>query len=203
MVLSLQGGMAAGKTTAARAVAARDPSVTVFFEDNTEVLQALRLHRWDKHRFEDYCEIQRLFIAHEIRRYRQAARCPCALLDLGADEIEFYTLCYPASIGQDWPVEQALAPELAALRRCMPRRTLFLLAGTGTLRRRKEADASRDRGFFEHTVRELLPRKQAWYAARPNTDFLQTDVLTPTQTADAVLTWLGQCRKETLWNPSN
>ena len=85
MVLSLQGCMAVGKTTAARAAAARDPSVTVFFEDNTEVVQALRLHRWDKHRFEDYCEIQRLFIAHEVRRFEQACRCPCALLDLGAD----------------------------------------------------------------------------------------------------------------------
>lgn len=35
MVLALQGGMAVGKTTAARYVAAHDPAVAVFFEDNS------------------------------------------------------------------------------------------------------------------------------------------------------------------------
>ena len=116
MVLALQGGMAVGKTTAARYVAAHAPGVTVFFEDNAPALAALRGRRLDKHRFADYCEIQRAFIQQEIDRYARAAACPCALVDLGPQEIEFYTLHYPASIGQDWPVEQVLAPELAALR---------------------------------------------------------------------------------------
>lgn len=196
MVLALQGGMAVGKTTAARYVAAHAPGVTVFFEDNAPALAALRGRGLDKQRFADYCEIQRAFIQQELGRYARAAACPCALVDLGPQEIEFYTLHYPASIGQDWPVEQVLAPELAALRVCRIDRTLFLQASAPVLRQRKEADTSRDRGFFEHTVRHLLPAKKQWFAAQPRVDFLQTDVLTQPRTAAAVFAWVQQCQEE-------
>ena len=198
MVLALQGGMAVGKTTAARYVAAHAPDVTVFFEDNTPALAALRGRGLDKHQFADYCEIQRAFIQQELDRYARAAACPCALLDLGPQEIEFYTLHYPASIGQDWPVEQALAPELTALRQCRIDRTLFLQASIPVLRQRKAGDATRDRGFFEHTVQRLLPAKERWFAAQPRVDFLPTDNQTQPQTAAAVLAWVQQCRKENL-----
>lgn len=106
MVLALQGGMAVGKTTAARYTAAHASAVTVFFEDNAPALAALRGRGLDKHKFADYCEIQRAFIQQELDRYALAAHCPCALLDLGPQEIEFYTLYYPHTLGQDWPVEQ-------------------------------------------------------------------------------------------------
>ena len=196
MVLALQGGMAVGKTTAARFVAAQDPAVTVFPEDNRPALDALQGRRLDKHQFADYCEIQRAFIRQELDRYARAARCPCALLDLGPQEIEFYTLHYPASLGQNWPVEQALTAELAALRRCRIGRTLFLRASVPVLRQRKEQDATRDRGFFDYTVQHLLPAKEQWFAAQPRVDFLQTDGLTQAETAAAVLAWIHQCRKE-------
>ena len=198
MVLALQGSMAVGKTTAARYVAAHAPDVTVFYEDNAPALAALRGRGLDKHRFTEYCEIQRAFIQQEIDRYARAAACPCALVDLGPQEIEFYTLHYPASIGQDWPVEQALATELAALRACRIDRTLFLQASTPVLRQRKDADTTRDRGFFEHTVQHLLPAKERWFAAQPRVDFLQTDTLTQQQTAAAVLAWVQRCRKESI-----
>lgn len=196
MVLALQGGMAVGKTTAARYVAAHAPDVTVFLEDNSPALAALRGRGLDKQRFADYCEIQRAFIQQEIDRYARAAACPCALVDLGPQEIEFYTLHYPASIGQDWPVEQVLAPELAALRVCRIDRTLFLQASAPVLRRRKEVDTGRERGFFEHTVRHLLPAKEQWFTAQPRVDFLQTDDLTQPRTAAAVFAWVQQCQEE-------
>ena len=196
MVLALQGGMAVGKTTAARYVAAHAPDVTVFFEDNAPALAALQGRGLDKHRFTDYCEIQRAFIQQELDRYARAAACPCALIDLWPQEIEFYTLHYPASIGQDWPVKQALAPELAALRQCRMDRTLFLQASIPVLRQRKAGDATRDRGFFEHTVQHLLPAKERWFAAQPRVDFLPTDDQTQLQTAAAVLAWVQRCRKE-------
>lgn len=196
MILALQGGMAVGKTTAACYVADHAPDVTALYEDNAPALAALHGRGLDKHRFADYCEIQRAFIRQEVDRYTRAAACPCALIDLGPQEIEFYTLHYPASIGQDWPVEQALAPELAALRQCRIDRTLFLQASAPVLRWRKEADTSRDRGFFEHTVRHLLPAKERWFAAQPRVDFLQTDTLTQPQTAAAVLAWVQQCQEE-------
>lgn len=54
MVLALQGGMAVGKTTAARYTAAHASAVTVFFEDNAPALAALRGRGLDKHKFADY-----------------------------------------------------------------------------------------------------------------------------------------------------
>lgn len=198
MVLALQGGMAVGKTTAARYVAAHDPAVAVFFEDNSPALSNLQGRGLDKHRFAGYCEIQRAFIQQEIDRYDRAAACPCALIDLGPQEIEFYTLFYPASIGKDWPVRQALAAELAALRRCRIDRTLFLQASVSVLQQRKEGDTTRDRGFFDHTVQHLLPAKERWFAAQSRVDFLPTDNLTQAETAAAVLTWVQRYQKETL-----
>ena len=73
MVLALQGGMAVGKTTAARYTAAHASAVTVFFEDNAPALAALRGRGLDKHKFADYCEIQRAFIQQELDRYALAA----------------------------------------------------------------------------------------------------------------------------------
>ena len=185
MVLALQGGMAVGKTTAARYVAAHDPAVAVFFEDNSPALSNLQGRGLDKHRFADYCEIQRAFIQQEIDRYDRAAACPCALIDLGPQEIEFYT-------------RQALAAELAALRRCRIDRTLFLQASVSVLQQRKEGDTTRDRGFFDHTVQHLLPAKERWFAAQSRVDFLPTDNLTQAETAAAVLTWVQRYQKETL-----
>ena len=72
------------------------------------------------------------------------------------------------------------------------RRTLFLQASAPVLRRRKEVDTGRDRGFFEHTVRHLLPAKKQWFAAQPRVDFLQTDDLTQPRTAAAVFAWVQQ-----------
>ena len=198
MILALQGGMAVGKTTAARYVSAHDPAVTVFLEDNAPALAHLQGRGLDKHRFADYCEIQRAFIQQELDRFARAAACPCALLDLGPQEIEFYTLYYPVSIEQDWPVDQVLASELAALRRCRIDHTLFLQASVSALRRRKEADVSRSRGFFDHTVKHLLPAKERWFAAKHHVDFLQTDGMTQTEAAAAVLAWVQQCKKENL-----
>lgn len=198
MVLALQGGMAVGKTTAARYVTAHDPAVAVFLEDNSPALSNLQGRGLDKHRFADYCEIQRAFIQQEIDRYDRAAACPCALIDLGPQEIEFYTLFYPASIGKDWPVRQALAAELAALRRCRIDRTLFLQASVSVLQQRKEGDTTRDRGFFDHTVQHRLPAKERWFAAQSRVDFLPTDNLTQAETAAAVLTWVQRYQKETL-----
>lgn len=198
LILALQGGMAAGKTTAARWLAAHEPRVRVLEEDTAVPAAEVRRRGLDKHRFADYLEIQRLFIRQEIARWEAVRHLPCVVTDLGAGEIEFYTLHYPASIGQDWPVAEALAPELAALRRCRADRTLFLEASPAVLRARKEGDTTRDRGFFEHTVTHLLPAKRDWFAALPGTEFLPTDTLTAEQLCEAVHCWVLRCMNSTL-----
>ena len=114
--------MAVGKTTAARWLARNAPELTVFLEDSAAPIAEVRRRGLDKTRFEDYLEIQRIWIAHEIARWQAVQRQArgCAVLDYGAEEIEFYTLFYPRSIGADWPVGQALGGGLAALPACCP-----------------------------------------------------------------------------------
>lgn len=92
MVLSLQGCMAVGKTTAARYVQAHMPCVHVCYEDNDSVIRAVKQRGLRKDRFEDYVEIQRLWLCHEMDRYREAAQHACSVMDFGAEEIVFYTL---------------------------------------------------------------------------------------------------------------
>ncbi len=196
LILSIQGGMAVGKTTAIQWLAEHEPLLDCFFEDVQAPLQEVKRRALDKTNYCDYLKIQRIFIAHEVERWKIIRQSPCAVVDLGAGEIEFYTLHYPRSIGKDWPIASALAPELALLRQCKAQRTLFLQASPDVLRARKEADASRERGFFPHSTNILLPMKQQWFHAQPNTDFINTDNLSKEQLCKQVHDWVKQMLME-------
>ena len=150
MILSLQGCMAVGKTTAVRYLQEHAPYIHVSYEINTDVVEEIKRRGLDKNKFEDYVEIQKLWLNKEIIRWEKAKNYPCSIMDFGAEEIEFYTLNYPKTIGEDWDVETALKDELQAVRNCMPQRILFLDASDEILRQHKENDETRTRNFFEH-----------------------------------------------------
>lgn len=196
MILSLQGCMAVGKTTALAWLEQHVPYVHVSYENNEAVIRQVRERGLNKQVRADYLEIQKLWIDNEIRRYREAVRFPCTVMDFGAEEIEFYTLHYPRSIQQDWEVEQALQEPLRRLRACMPARILFLDASEETLRRRKEQDPARSRTFFEHHLRYLMPLKRAWFARKENVDYLPVDGLSRQEVAQAVRAWVDACLQE-------
>mgnify|MGYP002517802112 FL=1 len=196
MVLSLQGCMAVGKTTAARYMQAHLPEVHVSLEYNTGVVEEVRRRRLNKKRYEDYLEIQKLWLQNEVARWQDAQRYPYTVMDFGAEEIEFYTLNYPKSCGLSWrteEIEHALQPELTAVRQCMPEHILFLDASETVLRARKTGDSTRSREFFEHYVMHLLPLKREWFRKRENVTFLQTDDLTPEETGEQVTHWCEHC----------
>lgn len=190
IVLSLQGGMAVGKTTAACYLRQHAPYVHVVLEDHAGVVEEVRRRGLDKNRYEDYLEIQRLYLRTEVRRWQEASAYPCSVMDYGAEEIEFYTLFYPQTIGKQWDVEQPLKQELAAVRACMPDRILFLDASDETLRRRRKNDMARSRGFFEHSLTYLLPLKRKWFLGRLDVDVLHVDTLTAEQTGEKVKEWV-------------
>lgn len=198
MVLSLQGCMAAGKTTAARYLQAHAPGLHICFEDNAAVIAEVRRRGLDKQIFEDYLKIQRLWMRHEAERYREAEKHPCAVMDFGAEEIEFYTLHYPLSIGESWPVADALQEELAQLRECMPARILFLDGSESLLRQHKEADTARSRTFFEHYLTRMLPLKRAWFFAKEDLDILCVDGLGAEEVGERVLAWVDDQRRGSL-----
>ena len=110
-------------------------------------------------------------------------------MDFGAEEIEFYTLNYPKTIGENWDVENALKEELAAIRKCMPTRILFLDATDETLRQHKLNDTTRTRNFFEHHLKYLLPLKRKWFYDKNNVDVLMIDDLSKEQVGIKVKEW--------------
>src|SRR5699024_12646706 len=102
LVLALQGGMAVGKTSAARWLAAHDPALHVCLEDNAAVLAEVRRRGLDKTRLPDYLAIQRLWIGQEVRRWQAAQAYPCTVLDCGAEVIEFFPLHDPSYNRRHW-----------------------------------------------------------------------------------------------------
>lgn len=193
MILSLQGCMAVGKTTAARYLQKHAPHLHISWEDHREVIDEVRRRGLDKTRYEDYLQIQQLWLRNEVERHREALAYPHTVMDFGAEEIEFYTLSYPRSIGADWEVEAALAPELEAVRACLPDRIIFLDATDETLRAHKAGDATRGRGFFEQHLQTLLPLKREWFSRRSDVDYLQVDGLFAEEVGQRVKQWCDGC----------
>lgn len=195
MILSLQGCMAVGKTTAVKYLQEHAPYINISYEINSDIVEEVKRRQLDKNRYEDYLEIQKLWLNKEVVRWEKAVKFPCSVMDFGAEEIEFYTLNYPKTIGMDWEVEEALAPELAAVRKCMPARILFLDASDDVLRRHKENDSTRSRNFFEHHLQHLLPLKRDWFYGRDNVDILRVDDLDREEVGERVKEWCDRCMK--------
>lgn len=193
IVLSLQGCMAVGKTTAVKYVQKNAPYVNISYELNTSVIEQVKARKLNKNIFEDYIEIQKLWIAKEIERYKSAKTFQCSVMDFGAEEIEFYTVNYPKTIGADWNVKEKLHYELQQLRNCLPDRILFLDASEEILRKRKENDQTRSRMFFEHHLQYLLPLKKSWFIGRANVDVLKVDCLSEEQVGQKVKEWIDNC----------
>lgn len=193
MILSLQGCMAVGKTTAIRYLQENATYVNISYEINTDVVEEVKRRKLDKNKYEDYLEIQKLWLNKEVVRWEKAQKYPCSIMDFGAEEIEFYTLNYPKTIGEDWEIENALKKELETVRRCMPIRILYLNATEETLRRHKENDETRSRNFFDHHLQYLLPLKKQWFLGKQNVDVLDVDNLTAEEVGQKVKDWVDYC----------
>ena len=192
VVLSLQGCMATGKTTAVQYLQIQEPRISVSFESNRHVIEEVKRRKLDKNQYEDYLEIQKLWLKNEIARYEEAITHPVSIMDFGAEEIEFYTLNYPKSMEKNWEIANALKSELEAVRACMPARILFLDASEETLRAHKEADAMRSREFFEYYLKHMMPLKKAWFRERKDTDWLCVDGLTAEEVGEQAKKWVSQ-----------
>lgn len=196
MILSLQGCMAVGKTTAVKYLQENAPYINISYETNTDIVEEVKRRQLNKNRFEDYIEIQKLWLNKEVVRWGKAKDFPCSVMDFGAEEIEFYTLNYPKTIGENWDVESALKKELEAVRKCMPTRILFLDASDETLKQHKKNDLTRTRNFFEHHLKYLLPLKREWFYEKENVDILMIDGLNKKQVGTKVKEWCDRCIAE-------
>ena len=196
IILSLQGCMAVGKTTAVKYIQRHVPYVNISYEINNDIIEQVKSRRLDKNTFEDYIEIQKLWIQNEIVRWEKAQKYDCAIMDFGAEEIEFYTLNYPKSIGVNWNVEIKLHNELENLRKCMPNRILYFNASEDVLRSHKANDETRSRTFFEHHLKYLMTLKKEWFLIKKNVDILNVDNLTKDKVGEKVKEWIDKCIDE-------
>ena len=190
--------MAVGKTTAVNYIRENAPYVNISLEENREIIEKIKSRHLNKNIFEDYMEIQKLWIENEIIRWEKARKYNCSIMDFGAEEIEFYTLNYPKAIGADWNVERKLHNELEELRECMPNRILFLDANESLLRNNKERDKTRSRNFFEYYLKYLLPLKRLWFSQKDNVDFLKVDNLGQNEVGKAVKIWVDKAINDVL-----
>lgn len=196
MILSLQGCMAVGKTTAVKYLQENAPYINISYEINTDIVEEVKRRQLNKNRFDDYIEIQRLWLNKKVSRWNKTKDFQCSVMDFGAEEIEFYTLNYPKTIGENWDVESALKKELDAVRKCMPTRVLFMDASDETLKQHKENDLTRTRNFFEHHLKYLLPLKRDWFYGKDNVDILMVDGLDKEQVGIKVKEWCDRCIEE-------
>ena len=193
MVLSLQGCMAAGKTTALKYLRENAPYVNVSYEENSEVVQAIRNRILEKNKYEDHLESQRLWLDNDVRRFERVEDLPCTVMDFGVEEIEFHIINFPKAIGKDWDIENALKDELVGVRKCMPARILFLDASDDTLRQRKQSDPNRARSSFEYYLKHLMPLKRTWFSKMSNVDYLLVDNMPRQEVAMRVKQWVDLC----------
>lgn len=193
MILSLQGCMAVGKTTAVKYIQANAPYINISYEINTDIVEEIKRRNLDKNKYEDYLEIQKLWLKKEVIRYEKAIKHNCSIMDFGAEEIEFYTLNYPKSIGADWEVENALKKELEEVRKCLPNRILFLDASDDVLREHKQNDSTRSRNFFEHHLTSMMPLKRKWFLDKDYVDVLMVDNLSADEVGIKVKEWCDMC----------
>lgn len=193
MILSLQGCMAVGKTTAVKYIQENAPYINISYEINIDVVEEVKRRNLDKNKYEDYLEIQKLWLKKEVIRYEKAIKHQCSIMDFGAEEIEFYTLNYPKSIGADWEVENTLKKELDEVRKCLPDRILFLDASDEVLRMHKQNDSTRSRNFFEHHLTNMMPLKRKWFKGKDNVDILMVDDLSADKVGVKVKEWCDMC----------
>lgn len=193
MILSLQGCMAVGKTTAVRYIQENAPYINISYESNSDIVEEVKRRNLNKNIYEDYLEIQKMWLEKEVVRYEIAKKYSCSIMDFGAEEIEFYTLNYPKSIGVDWEIEDALQSELNAVRKCLPTRILFLDASDEVLRRHKENDDTRSRDFFEHYLQHMMPLKRKWFIGKESVDVLRVDDLSVDEVGIKVKEWCDDC----------
>lgn len=185
--------MAVGKTTALRYLQQHAPYINTSFEENADVIAEVKRRKLDKTVYADYLEIQKLWLRHEVERWKKAQAFPYTVMDFGAEEIVFYTWSYPNAMGKAWKIKDALYEELVAVEKCMPSRILFLDAPDEVLRERKEADNTRSREFFDDYMTKLLPLKRRWFYGRENVDILPVAHLSKEEVGENVKQWVDLC----------
>lgn len=189
IILSIQGGMAGGKTTLTKRLEKQLENVYFTYENPYPIVRQRDGKKLDIHTKEGFIENQRLFIDAEIKRYNNLPKGNI-IFDRGPEDIEFYTIHFPIANDFDWDIESLLKDELEALRKCRSDIILYLDASEETLFLRKQRDQYRRRNSFEKNIK-LYKYKKDWFK-QFNTIFVDVNNKTPNQLEERTLKLLKE-----------
>ncbi|EDX57143.1 conserved hypothetical protein [Bacillus cereus W] len=101
-VISLQGPMASGKTTLAKKLELH--GLSVIYENPYPIVEKRKQLNLDMNSKEGFIANQKMFIEAKIKEF-QNAKGSVVIFDRGPEDIEFYTIFYPTTIGKEWDIE--------------------------------------------------------------------------------------------------
>lgn len=159
--LSIQGGMACGKTTLTKMLEKVLSNVYFIHENPYPIVEKRKKQNIDIYTQNGFVENQRMFIEAEIKRYNNLPNGKI-IFDRGPEDIEFYTLHFPLANGLHWDIENLLKDELKELRRCRSDFILYLDAREETLLKRIQNDVSRRRNSFYNNIK-LHKFEKEWF----------------------------------------
>lgn len=164
-VISLQGPMASGKTTLAKRLEL--DGLSVIYENPYPIVEKRKQLNLDMNSKEGFIANQKMFIEAKIKEF-QNAKGSVVIFDRGPEDIEFYTIFYPTTIGKEWDIETELKDELYKLRECRSDVIFYLDVSESNLYDRKNNDRKRNRSTFEEQFK-LVETEKDWYKQFPVT----------------------------------
>ncbi|GAB6450143.1 AAA family ATPase [Bacillus cereus] len=186
-IISLQGPMASGKTTLAKRLEQR--GLSVVYENPYPIVEKRKQLKLDMTSKEGFILNQKMFMEAKIKEF-QNVKGSVVIFDRGPEDIEFYTLFYPAIIGEEWDIENELKDELYRLRECRSDAIFYLDVTKKNVYNRKNNDRTRKRSTFEEQFK-LVEAEKEWYK-----QFLVTYVDTNTLTVDELESYFMGWLKE-------
>jgi deoxyadenosine/deoxycytidine kinase len=190
-ILTIQGGMAVGKTTVLKSIEKHFPSYIFRYENPFPIVTKRNSLHLDITKLKDFIVNQKLFIQAECKLYDSFPLDRHIILDRGSEDLEFYTIMFPHSLGKKWPIEEKMISELNMLRTYRSNRILFLQASADTLRKRKKLDTSRKRSSFEHYINNIFPLEKTWFSSLPHTDIVNIDEYSQEEMKSLVFNWIN------------
>lgn len=151
-VFSLSGSKAVGKTTLINGLRKTIPELQIregFRQNDTGYCMDIE---------EEYYKNQCWYINREIEEYNlfRSNGNPTLLLR-GPEDVEFYTLHYPATKGFEWDVEKRLHTELEELRACRSDYIIYLDATEDIILQRKICDDTKPRKNMQNWMQYWQP----------------------------------------------
>ncbi|AZR78468.1 ATP-binding protein [Bacillus thuringiensis] len=184
-VISLQGPMASGKTTLAKRLEKR--GFRVIYENPYPIVEKRKKLNLDMNSKVGFIMNQKMFMEAKIKEF-QNVKDSVVIFDRGPEDIEFFTLFYPTSIGEEWDIETELKDELYKLRECRSDVIFYLDVTKKNVYDRKNNDRTRNRSTFEEQFK-LAETEKDWYKQFPVT-YVDTNRLTVDDLEVYFMDWL-------------